>query len=113
MTGKPTARTTIVLPVWDQYVALRLPDAVASLRAQEVAAPIVVVDNASDVQLPDLDGITSVRSRRRLTLGAARNLGLDHVRTPYFVAWDADDLMAPGTIGFLEAAIDSDARLAA
>src|SRR5690242_8855034 len=113
MTGQPTAWTTIVLPVWDEYVVVRLPDALASLRAQEATTPIVVVDNASHVQLPDLPGITSVRSARRLTVGAARNLGLEQVRTPYFIAWDADDLMLPETLGFLEAAIRGDAGLAA
>ena len=54
MTGDPTADTTVVLPVWDEYVAARLPEALASLRAQDLAAPIIVVDNASEVQLPDL-----------------------------------------------------------
>ena len=97
MTGDTTARTTVVLPVWDEYVAPRLSEALASLRAQDVSALIVVVDNASDVQLPDLPGVTAVRSSRRLTLGAARNLGLSQVTTPYLVAWDADDLMPPGT----------------
>lgn len=113
MTGTPTVQTTIVVPVWDEYVVARLPGALASLRAQEVAAPIVVVDNASEVELPELPDTVSVRSHHRLTLGAARNLGLDQVATPYFVAWDADDLMLPGTLGFLEAAIRSDSRLAA
>ena len=113
MIGDPLAQTTVVLPVWDEYVAARLPEALASLRGQDVAAPIVVVDNASEVQLPDLPGVTLVRSPRRLTLGAARNLGLASVKTPNVVMWDADDVMLPGTLGFLEAAIRSDPSLAA
>jgi glycosyltransferase involved in cell wall biosynthesis len=112
MTADPTAQTTVVLPVWGEYVAA-LPEALASLRAQDVAAPMIAVDNASDAQLPDLPGVTLVRSPRRLTLGAARNLGLAHVTTPYVVVWDADDVMLPGTLDFLEAAIRSDPRLAA
>src|SRR2546423_11640960 len=113
MTGDSTARTTVVLPVWDEYVAPWLSEALASLRAQDVSAPIVVVDNASEVLLPDLPGVTAVHSSRRLTLGAARNLGLSQVTTPYLVAWDADDLMPPGTLRFLEGAIHSDPGLAA
>jgi glycosyltransferase involved in cell wall biosynthesis len=113
MTGDPTAQTTFVLPVWDEYVAARLPEALASLRAQAIAAPIIVVDNASDVQLPDLPDVTLVPTPRRLTLGAARNLGLARVTTPYVVVWDADDVMLPGTLGVLEAGIRSDPRLVA
>ncbi len=54
-----------------------------------------------------------VRSERRLSLGAARNLGLQRVQTPYVLFWDADDTMLPRTLLFLEAAIEADPRLAA
>ena len=54
-----------------------------------------------------------VTSPRRLTLGAARNLGLAHVTTPYVVVWDVDDTMLPGTLGFLQRAMRADRRLAA
>ena len=113
MTDEPTVLTTVVLAVWDEYVAGRLPEALTSLREQNVASRIVVVDNASEVKLRELPGVSRVRSSRRLTLGAARNLGLAQVTTPYVVVWDADDVMLPGTLGFLEAAIRSDPRLAA
>ena len=113
MIDDPTVLTTVVLAVWDEYVAMRLPEALASLRAQDVTAPIIVVDNASEVKLPDLPGVTLVRSPRRLTLGAARNLGLADVTTSYVVVWDADDVMLPGTLGFLEGTIRSDPTLAA
>jgi glycosyltransferase involved in cell wall biosynthesis len=108
----PDAETTVLIPVWNDY-AQWLEQAVASLREQDVAARIVVVDNASDHELPALPGVSVVRSARRLTLGAARNLGLAHVTTPYVVLWDADDTMLPGTLGFLQRAIGSDHRLAA
>jgi glycosyltransferase involved in cell wall biosynthesis len=113
VTGAAAAQTTIVLPVWDEYVAPSLAEALSSLAAQDVPTRILVVDNASAVALPPLPGITVVRSRRRLTLGAARNLGLHHVHTPYVVVWDADDVMLPGTVAFLEAAIASDPGLVA
>src|SRR5437763_8975313 len=108
----PEALTTVLMPVWDQYVPW-LPRAVASVQEQDVATSVVVVDNASAVALPGLPGVSVVTSPRRLTLGAARNLGLAQVTTPYVVVWDADDAMLPGTLGFLERAIRADRRLAA
>jgi len=112
MGDAPDAQTTVLIPVWNDY-AQWLERAVASLQQQDVAAGIVVVDNASDDELPALPGVAVVRSPRRLTLGAARNLGLAHVTTPYVVLWDADDAMLPGTLGFLQRAIGSDPGLAA
>ena len=107
------ASTTVVIAVWDDYVTRRLDAALESLVAQDVWVPVIVVDNASQVELPELPGITVVRSDRRLRLGAARNLGLERVATPYVVMWDADDVMLPGTLRFLQEAIASDPTLAA
>jgi glycosyltransferase involved in cell wall biosynthesis len=105
--------TTVVLAVWDAYVGERLSEAIASLREQDVPARIIIIDNASEVELPALPDTEVIQSARRLTLGAARNLGVTQVNTPYIVMWDADDLMLPGTIAFLESAISSDRSLAA
>lgn len=106
-------QTTVVIPVWDDYVSERLDEALRSVRAQRTPAPpIVVVDNASAVALPPLAGAWVLRAPRRLTLGAARNLGLTRVNTPYVVFWDADDVMLEGTLSFLEAAISADPALA-
>lgn len=113
MGSSQTLRTTVVIPVWDAYVATRLIDAVSSLRTQDAPARIIVVDNASHVAIPVLPGVTTVRSRERLSLGAARNLGLARVSTPYVVFWDADDVMLPGTLASLEEAIEADPRLVA
>jgi glycosyltransferase involved in cell wall biosynthesis len=75
---------------------------------------LIVVDNASAVALPELgEDSEVVRSERRLSLGAARNLGLQRVQTPYVLFWDADDTMLPRTLPFLESAIEADPRLAA
>lgn len=110
----PSPKTTVVIPVWDDYVSERLEQAVQSLRAQrQPPPPIVVVDNASAVPLPPLPGAWVVRTPTRLTLGAARNLGLTRVTTPYVVFWDADDVMLEGTLAFLEAAIEADPSLVA
>jgi glycosyltransferase involved in cell wall biosynthesis len=113
VTGDGDAQTTVVLAVWDEYVAGLVSVALNSLRGQDAAGPVVVVDNASTIELPELEGVEMVRSPRRLSLGAARNLGLAHVKTPYVVFWDADDEMLPGTLRFLQEAISSDPGLVA
>lgn len=106
-------QTTVVVPVWDDYVSERLQDALASIRSQDLPARLVVVDNASEIPLPPLPGAWVLRAPRRLSLGAARNLGLQRVGTPYVVFWDADDVMLEGTLAFLEAAIEADPNLVA
>lgn len=113
MGGQIAVRTTVVIPVWDAYVAQRLIDAVRSLREQEPPARIIVVDNASQVPLPVLPGVSVVRSRQRLSLGAARNIGLERVSTPYVIFWDADDMMLPDALATLEESIQADPRLVA
>lgn len=89
---------TVVVPVWDAYVGPRLVEALDSVRRQSAHARIVVVDNASEVALPELEGADVVRSATRLSTGGARNLGLEHVRTPYVVFLDADDVLLEGAL---------------
>jgi glycosyltransferase involved in cell wall biosynthesis len=113
LTGDRAANTTVVIPVWDDYVAGFLSRGLVSLQKQEPAVRIVIVDNASTAELPQLEAVEVVRSPRRLSLGAARNLGLERVSTPHVIFWDADDEMLPGTLAFLEAAIGSDPGLVA
>jgi glycosyltransferase involved in cell wall biosynthesis len=90
-----------VVPAWGEYAGAPLAQALESLRAQDVAARIIVVDNASEPPLEARGGIELIRSDTRLTVGAARNLGLASVHSRYVVFWDADDLMLPGTLRFL------------
>jgi glycosyltransferase involved in cell wall biosynthesis len=106
------ANTTVVVPVWDEYVSERLPEALQSIERQDPTPEIIVVDNASAVAVPDV-GVSVVRAPRRLALGGARNLGLAQVKTPYVVFWDADDVMLPGTLAFLESEIASATRVVA
>jgi glycosyltransferase involved in cell wall biosynthesis len=93
---------SVVVPVWGDYAGEPLAQALESLRDQDAPARIIVVDNASEPPLASPDGVDVVRAPQRLTVGAARNLGLESVTTPYVVFWDADDLMLPGTLRFLE-----------
>jgi glycosyltransferase involved in cell wall biosynthesis len=99
-----TPPVAVVIPVWDSYVAF-LPDAIGSVLDQGVDAELIVVDNASAEPLPDLAAARVVRSERRLSTGAARNLGLDAVTAPLVVFLDADDLMLPGSLATLTAAL--------
>lgn len=89
------------MPVWGEYAGSVAAEALESLRAQDLPARIIVVDNASEPPLGELAGAEVLRSPTRLTVGAARNLGLEAVTTPYVVFWDADDVMLPGTLSFL------------
>src|SRR5436309_1197676 len=110
MTG---GQTTVVIPVWDDYVESLRSAALPSLRDQARSKRILVVDNASSTELTELNGAEIVRAPARISLGAARNLGLEHVTTPYVVFWDADDTMLAGTLRLLEDAMVCDPRLVA
>jgi glycosyltransferase involved in cell wall biosynthesis len=109
MAGSPDASETltVVVPVWDEYAYTLLDEAIFSLQAQRPAPGILVVDNASTVPIHERDGVTLVRTGRRLTVGQARNHGLAHVTTPWAMLWDADDVMLPGTVADLLAAADA------
>jgi glycosyltransferase involved in cell wall biosynthesis len=100
-------RVTVLVPVWGSYAGEQLEDALSSLLSQDFPARILVVDNASDVPVEVPDGVDVVRAPARLTLGGVRNLGLTHVSSPYAIVWAADDVMLPGTIGFLVARLDA------
>src|SRR4051794_8074812 len=95
---------SVVIPVWDDYVEF-LPDAVESVRRDGPDVPIVVVDNVSTTDVPQPEGCELVRSDERLTVGAARNLGLERVATEYVVFLDADDMLLEGTLEFLRGRI--------
>jgi glycosyltransferase involved in cell wall biosynthesis len=107
----PGPTVTVVIPVWDRYVEF-ISDAVESVRRSDADVPVVVVDNASSVSLPELEGCEVVRTPARLSAGAARNLGLEQVTTEYVVFLDADDMLLDGTIRYLHDQIAADAGLA-
>lgn len=113
MTDVGAARTTVVIPVWDGYVALRFEEALASIASQDVPVEVIVVDNASHVPLPDTPGLRVVRLSQRVSLGAARNAGLALVETDTVMFADADDLIMPGAIRRLQEGLARDPRLVA
>jgi glycosyltransferase involved in cell wall biosynthesis len=95
-------QVTVVVPVWDRYVAF-LPRCLEGILEEPAGKPhVIVVDNASNELLPALDpAIDVVRSPRRLSVGAARNLGLSLVETREVIFCDADDRLLPGATAFL------------
>jgi glycosyltransferase involved in cell wall biosynthesis len=101
---------TVVVPVWDEYVRW-LPDAIESVRRNAPDVPILIVDNASTTEVPELEGCELVRSKERLTVGAARNLGLERVTTEYVLVLDADDMLLDGALEFLRSLVTADPTL--
>jgi glycosyltransferase involved in cell wall biosynthesis len=105
-------RVTVVIPVWGRYARL-LDEAVAGVAASTVAAEIIVVDNASDQPVVASPAVRVLRSTARLSVGAARNLGLSMVKTPLVVFLDADDVMLPGGLDALVEGIEARSDLSA
>lgn len=101
MNNVPAGLISVVFPAWGAHVAF-VSDALQSLGEQETpsaSVELLVVDNASD---PPIDGLGAevrvCRSDERLTVGKARNLGLEQARGDYVMFWDVDDLMLPGAL---------------
>ena len=59
----------VVIPAWDDYVERDLERAVASVASQDLPARIIVVDNASRMPIPPLNGVSVISTERRLTRG--------------------------------------------
>lgn len=103
-------RVSVVIPVWDAYAGHGLVGAVASVHSQEERAEVVVVDNASRVELPSLTGVKHTRLPRRVSTGAARNHGLRAATAPLVVFLDADDIMLPGALAALVTGLGASPR---
>jgi glycosyltransferase involved in cell wall biosynthesis len=105
---------TVVIPAWDSYAGDGLLEALASVRSQAVPVEVIVVDNASEVPLPGgLGSAEIVALEQRRSTGAARNAGLERVRTPYVVFLDADDLLVPGALSALLNGLEANADCSA
>ncbi len=113
MTDEPPLRTTIVIPVWDSYVAPHFTAALESIRGQDVPVAVLVVDNASERPLPELPGVRVIQTPGRVSLGAARNLGLAHTETELVLFADADDILLPGAISRLQQELEARPELIA
>ena len=101
----PSTGVSVVLPVWDAYLDPLVAVALPSILTQDANVSVWIVDNASTEPVPssltrDTGRVVVriVRSPRRLTAGAARNLGLATVTDPWVVFWDADEAMPAGLL---------------
>jgi glycosyltransferase involved in cell wall biosynthesis len=110
MSGVGTT-VTVVIPVWDDYVRY-LGDAVESVLRSAPQPPIVIVDNASSTPVPELEGCEVVRSTRRLSEGAARNLGFERVRGEFVLFLDADDMLLEDALAWMHGRIAADRDVA-
>ncbi|MGH3868947.1 MAG: glycosyltransferase [Pseudonocardiaceae bacterium] len=113
-----SARLTAVIPWWqdnyDEPLDRRelLKQCIESLCGQEVIGPnIILVLNASPIEPPPLAGVQIIRTKDRLTVGEARNLGLQEVQTPFVIFCDADDLTADNSLSWLLAKLEQHPEL--
>ncbi|HET9199054.1 MAG TPA: glycosyltransferase family 2 protein [Solirubrobacterales bacterium] len=93
---------TIVIPAWDLDGAL--DECLASVDLDPEPCRVVVVDNASARPLRLGPRVQVVRTARRRTLAAARNLGLERVETELVCFLDGDDVLIPPA---LESLVDT------
>jgi glycosyltransferase involved in cell wall biosynthesis len=100
------AALTVVIPAWN--IGDELAQCIASIRADPMAKEIIVVDNASESALDVPPGVRVVRSRARLTLGAARNVGLAAASTRYVCFMDADDVFVGPALSTLSRRLDEE-----
>jgi glycosyltransferase involved in cell wall biosynthesis len=102
---------TVVIPVWDEYVRY-LPEAVESAGQDEPDVRVIIVDNASAEALPGAAGARVIEAPQRLSVGAARNLGLHSVDTDFVLFLDADDKLLPGALAFMHERMAANPELA-
>ncbi|TYB47954.1 glycosyltransferase family 2 protein [Actinomadura chibensis] len=107
-------RFTVVLITRDRRRSLLA--VLARARALTERAPVVVVDNASrdgsaDAVAAGFPDVTLIRSPRNLG-AVARNVAVDHVRTPYVAFWDDDTWWDPDAPSRAADLLDAHPRLA-
>src|SRR5260370_40284788 len=101
-------RVAIVIPCYNDQRFL--PQALAAIGAEE-ATEVVVVDDGSDdpatLRLLDALAKTQVRVLHQRNAGpaAARMAGVAASQAPYALPLDADDLLGPGSLAALAAAL--------
>jgi glycosyltransferase involved in cell wall biosynthesis len=108
VTAGARTRVTVVIPAHDRGDLLRLT--LDSVLEQAPQPEIVVVDDASRDDTAELLGAydVTVVTNRGPAWGAAgaRNAGLERVRTAFVAFVDSDDLLLPGALARLAAALD-------
>jgi len=107
------AAVTVIVPGYD--VAPYAPDALESLRRQSLQdwTAILIDDTSTDSTAAVFEEAAAadprfrvVRHEHRIGLGAARNVGLDLVDTPFIGFLDADDVLTPRALERLIGVLD-------
>jgi GT2 family glycosyltransferase len=104
-TDERSGQVTVVIPAWNLDRELR--DSVTSVQEQERVARVIVVDNASEFLLPSFADVEVVTLSRRVSVGAARNAGLQRACTQYVLFMEGDDLLLPGAVACLLPALEA------
>lgn len=102
----------VVVPSWN---TLRfLPRCLDSVRAQDVEAELLVVDNGSgdgSVEWLRREGIDHVALPENVGFAAAVNLGVRRTSAPAVLVLNADTTLEPGCLARLAEALEGDATL--
>ncbi|PYT04542.1 MAG: hypothetical protein DMF65_01870 [Acidobacteria bacterium] len=106
----PVARVSVIIPTHNR--AAMLPRAVESARAAGEGVEVVVVDDASTDETPDicraLAGVRYLRLKRNSRQAAARNAGIAATDSEFVAFLDDDDLRLPGSLAAQIAALERD-----
>lgn len=115
-----TSRPDVALVLTTHNYARYLPDCLRSVGEQTIGAGrLVIVDDASTDETGDVlahllqsrqlaDDVVVVRNARRQGLARSLNAGIRRAGTRYVAHVDADDVLAPGYLEQLAAALDAD-----
>jgi glycosyltransferase involved in cell wall biosynthesis len=105
-----SGRIAVVIPAWN--IGRELEEAVVSVRQQQVPVRILIVDNASDEPIAAFSNAEVIRLKSRVSVGAARNAGLEHVDEEFVMFMDGDDVLLPGALAFLHQEISARPQVA-
>jgi GT2 family glycosyltransferase len=108
-TGSDSTNADITAVIANYNYGSFLREAVGSVLAQ--GARVVVVDDGSTEELPELpSGVELIRQENQ-GVAQARNAGIARVQTPFLIVLDADDRLVPGTLGKLREPLEADPKL--
>lgn len=92
------SKVTVVIPVAEAHLSL-LPRAVFSLVQQTYQPNILIVnDSIKPLTPPEIPNLRMIHTGGHKGSAYARNLGLDHVKTPLTFFLDADDYLASNAL---------------
>jgi GT2 family glycosyltransferase len=108
-TGSDSTNADITAVIANYNYGSFLREAVGSVLAQ--GARVVVVDDGSTEELPELpSGVELIRQENQ-GVARARNAGIARVQTPFLIVLDADDRLVPGALEKLREPLEADPKL--